>query len=153
MERIGVEFEREVRRFGSAGTMPALVEAWPAVVGDTIARHAWPARVSRDRTLLVNTSSSTWAFELTQLAPTILGRLSTAVGEDAPQALRFAPGPIPEPPAEPPPTIAKPSFAATADATARARELTAQISDAELRERVAGAAALSLSTKMLDRSF
>ena len=45
-----------------------------------VAANAWPARIARDGTLHVNTSSSAWAFELGQLAPTILERLSEKLG-------------------------------------------------------------------------
>ena len=152
MDRIESAVRRELGRFGPAGSIGALVEAWPAAVGESIARNAWPARVARDGTLHVATSSAAWSFELTQLAPTILERLRAAVA-DAPTGLRFAPGPLPEPsPTEaeragraPPP----PSPEAVAEAAAAA----ASIHDEELRKLVAKAAAASLSRPPDDRSF
>ena len=75
-ERIGDGVKRELGRFGAAGAMAEVVEAWPALVGEQIARNAWPARIARDGTLHVATSSSAWAFELGQLAPELLERLS-----------------------------------------------------------------------------
>ena len=69
MERIGEDVERQLGRFDGGGAMPRIVAAWPAAVGDEVARNAWPARVARDGTLHVHTSSSVWAFELGQLAP------------------------------------------------------------------------------------
>ena len=75
--------------------MPELLEAWPGAVGEMVAANAWPARIARDGTLHVNTSSSTWAFELAQLAPTIAERLRQELGESAPKALRFAVGHLP----------------------------------------------------------
>ena len=76
--------------------MPRIVAAWPAAVGEEVVRNAWPARIARDGTLHVHTSSSVWAFELGQLAPRILERLAAELGEHAPTALRFAPGHLPE---------------------------------------------------------
>ena len=77
--------------------MPEVLAAWPEAVGPMVAANAWPARIARDGTLHVNTSSSAWAFELGQLAPEILERLSEKLGESAPKALRFAVGHLPEP--------------------------------------------------------
>ena len=97
-ERIGSEVQRELSRFGPAEGMTEIVRAWPEAVGEQIARNAWPARLSRDRKLHVATSSSAWAFELAQLEPTLLERLSEPLGDHVPKGLRFAPGKIPEPP-------------------------------------------------------
>src|SRR5690349_9590766 len=103
MERLERDIHRELGRFD--GLPPAqlqrLVEIWAEAVGETIAANAWPARLARDGTLHVATSSSVWAFELAQLAPQILEKL----GDDAPKALRFALGHLPEPspPADPEP--------------------------------------------------
>ena len=104
MDRLDRAVDRELRRFGPAGDAPGMAEivrVWPAAVGDTVCRNAWPARLSRDGTLHVATSSSTWAFELGRLAGEILGQLRAALGEGAPAALKFAPGLLPEPSAGP----------------------------------------------------
>jgi hypothetical protein len=102
--------------------------------------------------LHVNTSSSAWAFELTQLAAVVLEQLATGL-DDAPKGLRFAPGHLPEPAVattdEAPLRPAEPSPAQLAEA----RELASPIADGELRERVAKAAALSLATARSDRRF
>ena len=74
-------FSRELARFGPAEGMTEIVRAWPGAVGDQIARNAWPARLARDGTLHVATSSSAWAFELAQLEPKLLERLREALGE------------------------------------------------------------------------
>ena len=100
MERLGDSLGQELRRFGATGSMPAIVAAWPAAVGDEVARNAWPARISRDGVLHVNTSSSAWAFELTQLASVVLEQLAGGLETDAPKGLRFAPGHLPEPAAD-----------------------------------------------------
>jgi hypothetical protein len=151
MKRIESDVRRELDRFGPAGSIGRLVETWPVAVGDSIARNAWPARVARDGTLHVATSSSAWAFELAQLTPTILDRLRELAGEASPKRLRFAPGPLPEAstpegsqarerPPEPSP-----------EARAQAERIAASVSDEELRELVARAAAASLSQRIGDR--
>jgi hypothetical protein len=149
IDRVGDAVSRELARFGPAAGMAPIVEAWPAAVGDVIARNAWPARLARDGTLHVNTTDSIWAFELKSRAEEIRARL----GEVAPPRLAFAPGPIPEP-LQPPaaeaakrPPQPRPEHAAKADSLARG------IRDEELRKVVAKAAALSLSRDADDRSF
>jgi hypothetical protein len=127
--------------------MPRIVAAWPGVVGDEVARNAWPARVARDGTLHVNTSSSVWAFELGQLAPNIADRLRAELGDSAPTALRFTPGHVPEPAPAPsgaaPRVVPEVSEAAVREAVA----LAAGIADDELRKRVERAASLGLSAR------
>jgi hypothetical protein len=145
MERIEQEVRREFSRFGAPGGMPELLEAWPEAVGPEIARNGWPARVARDRTLHVATTSSAWAFELSQLAPEILRRLSERLGEHAPSALRFAPGHVPEPPGSAPDEpLTRPPDPSQEDRADAARLATA-IRDEELREKVQRAAAASLA--------
>jgi hypothetical protein len=143
-EPIGGEVDRELRRFGPAGAMGEIVKAWPAAVGDSIARNAWPARMSRDGTLHVAASSSAWAFELGLLEADIRGRLATALGSDAPTRLRFAPGRLPEPAPRPPETAVRP-LQPTPDQEQEAERLAAPIEDEKLRKVVAKAAAASLA--------
>jgi hypothetical protein len=153
MERIGDNVRRTFDRFAPAGSIGRVVEVWPDAVGASIAANAWPARVARDGTLHVTTSSSAWAFELSQLAPTIVERLQAEAGEAAPKRLRFAPGFLPEPaaaefaPATPRPAPPSP------EAVAQGKELAAAITDEELRALVARAAAASLSRAADDRPF
>ncbi len=96
MKKIASDVASELGRFGPAAGMVRIVEAWPAAVGATIARNAWPARIARDGTLHVATSSASWAFELAQLEADVLKRLREATGKDAPAKLRFAVGKLPE---------------------------------------------------------
>ena len=97
MDRIGDEIARELARSGSRDALPlaALTAAWPEVVGDTVARRAWPLRIARDGTLHVATASATWAHELDLLGAEILERLAARLGDDAPlqAALRGGPDP------------------------------------------------------------
>ncbi len=151
MYRLDRQVRRELGRFGPVhGDMVAIVRAWPAAVGETVARNAWPARLTRDGTLHVNAASATWAFELGRLTPTILEQLRSELarselGETTPPALRFAPGPIPEPEAEAAERRAPPRPEVSSEHRAEAAGIAASIEDEELREYVARAAAASLS--------
>jgi hypothetical protein len=145
VKHLGDDVKRELSRFGPAAGLADLVEAWPAAVGETIARNAWPARVSRDGTLHVNTLDSIWAFELTNRATDIAPRLGIA-------AVRFAPGPLPEAPAETPPGAQDRAIAPSTAVQAEGERLAAGIEDENLRKIVARAAAASLSRRLSDRS-
>jgi hypothetical protein len=139
----------ELSRFGPQAEIGRIAKAWPAAVGEQIARNAWPARVGRDGTLFVHTSSSTWAFELDQLAADIRKRL----GKLAPAKLRFAPGPLPEPETataeESVGRVPRPS----AEDLDAAFAVAAEIEDEMLRKLVARAAATSLAKARSDRPF
>jgi hypothetical protein len=136
-------------RFGPQAEIGALAKAWPAAVGEQIARNAWPARIARDRTLHVHTSSSTWAFELEQLAPDIRTRL----GKLAPRRLRFAPGPLPEPDTPTTDEAVRRAPLPSPDELETAAELAAKIEDEKLRKLVARAAAASLAKARSNRTF
>ena len=146
MDRLDSQVRRELSRFGPVeGSIVEIVRAWPRVVGETVARNAWPARLARDGTLHVNTASSTWAFELGRLGETFLAQLRAELGEATPPALKFVPGPVPEPDAQgsEEPLPQAPDVAP--EHRAEATRLAASIEDEELREVVARAAAASLS--------
>jgi hypothetical protein len=153
MERITQDVKQELSRFGAQGAMPELLEAWPGAVGPMVAANAWPARLARDGTLHVNTSSAAWAFELGQLAPEISAKLEEKLGDKAPRALRFTVGHLPEAAAaelgEPRATVPEP----TPEALRRAAELAAGIANEELRKRVERAASLGLSGAPDDHRF
>jgi hypothetical protein len=151
-ERIGDDVRRELGRFGPAAGMAELVEAWPGLVGEQIARNAWPARIARDGTLHVATSSSAWAFELAQLAPQLLERLRSALGEAAPRGLRFAPGKLPDAPDPEGERAGAKAVDPTAEHLELASALTESIDDESLREVVAKTAAKSLARAAADRS-
>jgi hypothetical protein len=153
VERLGPEIRQELSRFGPQGGMPEVIEAWPAAVGEMVAANAWPAWIARDGTLHVSTSSSAWAFELAQLAPTVLQRLQEALGESAPKALRFALGHLPEAAGAEPGEARPELLSPTPEALQTAAALAAGVADEELREWVARAAAASLSRQQSDRQF
>jgi hypothetical protein len=153
MERLGREVDHELRRLGPAAGMAVIVRAWPRAVGPEVARNAWPARVSRDGVLHVHTSSSAWAFELGQLAVTVLGQLATVLPDGVPNAVRFAPGHLPEPLEPPARDRVHGPVTPSSEAVEEARRMTAGIGDRVLRKTVARAAALSLEQARSDRSF
>jgi hypothetical protein len=125
----------ELARFGSQGSLGDLAERWTEAVGAAIARCAWPSRVARDGTLIVNTADSIWAFELAHRAVEIAERLRVP-------KVRFAPGPLAvdteEKPFRPPP---HPS----AEQRREAATIAAAISDENLRKSVERAVSLSLA--------
>jgi hypothetical protein len=139
------EVRRELARFGPAAGLGDIVAAWPECVGGGIAANAWPARLARDGSLHVSTSSSAWAFELTQLGSSVLERLQERLGDAAPASLRFAPGPLPEAGPErveaSERTVPKVSEADRAEAA----RIAAGIENQDLREAVARAAEASLA--------
>jgi hypothetical protein len=153
MERITGEVKQELSRFGAHGAMPEIVEAWPEAVGPMLAANAWPARISRDGTLHVNTSSSTWAFELGQLAGEIAAKLEARLGDKAPKAVRFAVGHLPEPAAEASGEVRTAAPEPSPEALQRAATLAAEIEDEELRKKVEKAVALGLSKPPSDLCF
>ena len=148
MEPLGPEIERELARFGPAAGMGRIVEAWPRAVGAAVARNAWPARTTRDGTLVVHTADSVWAFELGQQQE----RIRSQLGEVAPLALKFVPGPLAEPSPPPSPTRANPVPEPDREQRERAAEAASAIEDENLRELVARAAAASLARAASDRA-
>jgi hypothetical protein len=155
MERLGGEAEQQLALAGlpQAGRLTEIARSWRAIVGDAIARSSSPRRFGRDGTLHVATVSATWAYELDRLAPDVLDRLRAALGADAPVALRFAPGPVPEPPAPEEPPGAVDVLPTSAVDRREATELAAAISDSELRALVTRAVAASLARARADRRF
>jgi hypothetical protein len=153
VRKLGDEVSRELGRFGAAEGMTRIVDTWQGAVGPTIARNAWPARIARDGTLHVSTSSSSWAFELAQLEADILRRVRTAVGAKAPKKIRFAVGRMPELGPDTQDDASRTRAEPRPEDVEKATELTAEIADEELRKVVAKAVAQSLSRAGTDRSF
>jgi Dna[CI] antecedent, DciA len=143
MEPLGEQIRAELSRVGADSGAGDAVTAWPAAVGEEIARHAWPARTQPDGTLVVHVRDAIWGFELTQRATEISERLPGR------PRLRFTPGPLPEAAPEPSPrpqTEASPEQAREADALASA------IVDPDLRESVAKVIKTALARASADRS-
>jgi hypothetical protein len=144
MERLGVEVRSELRRVGADSGAGDVVSAWPAAVGEEIARNAWPARTQPDGTLVVHVRDSVWGFELTQRAGEITERLPGR------PRLRFIPGPLPEVGPEPP---SRQVPEATPEQDREAAALTSGIEDRQLRESVAKVIKVALARASDDRSI
>jgi hypothetical protein len=119
--------------------MGDILRAWEAAVGPEIARNAQPARFQRDGTLIVHAKDSVWAFELGHRASEISQRLPEK------PALKFVPGPLPEPGAEPPPATPQGSPPITLEAREKAAEIASIVDDPDLRELVERAIRNALS--------
>lgn len=148
-----VEAELERMTPGRPGTaLTAVVRLWPSAVGEAIARNAWPARLTRDGSLIVHVASSAWAHELTHLEEAVRNRL----GEPAPARLKFVVGPIPEPASPEPGSDARRGAVPSPNDEQRAESLAQAIEHPKLRETVKKAAALSLAasrSSSSDRTF
>jgi len=142
MDRIGEQIRAELSRVGADSGAGGAVTAWPAAVGDEIARNAWPARTQPDGTLVVHVRDAIWGFELTQRATEISERLPGR------PRLRFTPGPLPETTPEPVP--ARPAGASPEQAR-EAAAITAEIVDPDLRESVAKVIKAALARAPNDR--
>jgi hypothetical protein len=142
MEPVGEQIRAELSRVGADSGAGDAVTAWPAAVGEEIARHAWPARTQPDGTLVVHVRDAIWGFELTQRATEISERLPGR------PRLRFTPGPLPEAAAEPfPASRVQPS----PEQAREAAQIAAGIDDPELRESVAKAIKAGLARARNDR--
>ena len=119
--------------------MGAVLGAWEAAVGPEIARNAWPARFQRDGTLIVHTKDAVWGFELQHRAAEIRERLPEK------PALKFVPGPLPEPGSEPTPATPQGSPPITLEQQRQAHEWASEIDDPDLRKLVEKAARSSLA--------
>src|SRR3954454_181825 len=119
--------------------MGDILEAWEAAVGPEIARNAWSARFQRDGTLIVHTQDAIWGFELTSRASEISPRLPGK------PALKFVPGPLPEPGSVPAPATPQGLPPVTLAQREQAAAWAAAIDDPELRELVEKAAKASLA--------
>ena len=143
MEPVGEQVRAELRRVGADSGAGDVVQAWPSVVGEEIARNAWPARTQSDGTLVVHVRDSIWGFELSQRADEIASRLPGS------PRLRFVPGPLPD---TVPEAAALPPPAATPEQEREAATLASGIKDRNLRESVAKAIKAALVRASDDRS-
>jgi hypothetical protein len=142
VEPLGDQIRAELSRVGADSGAGDAVSAWPAAVGEEIARHAWPARTQPDGTLVVHVRDAIWGFELTQRASEISERLPGR------PKLRFTPGPLPDTPAEPAPP---PPLEVSPEQAREAASLTAGIMDPNLRESVAKTIKAALARAPNDR--
>jgi Dna[CI] antecedent, DciA len=143
LDQIGGQIRAELSRVGADGGAAPAAVAWPAAVGEEIARNAWPARTQPDGTLVVHVRDAVWGFELTQRAKEISERLPGR------PKLRFLPGPLPDPAPE---QAAAAPVAESAEHAREAATLTAGIEDRNLREAVAKVITTALARASTDRS-
>jgi hypothetical protein len=143
VEPVGEQIRAELSRVGADSGAGDAVSAWPAAVGEEIARHAWPAKTQPDGTLVVHVRDAIWGFELTQRAGEIANRLPGR------PKLRFTPGPLPDASPEHPP---RPTLEVSPEHARAAAAMTAGIDDRELRESVAKAIKTALARASDNRS-
>ena len=79
------------RSLAPATVLAEVQRAWPAAVGEMVAREATPLS-ERSGTVTVVCSSSTWANELSLMAPTMIEQLNAAIGRPAVRKLRCVTG-------------------------------------------------------------
>jgi hypothetical protein len=143
MEPLGEEIRAEMHRVGAESGAGDVGSAWPAAVGEEVARNAWPARTQVDGTLVVHVRDAIWGFELTHRAAEISARLPGR------PRLRFVPGELPDAPLDPPPPT---PVEATPEQVQEAASLAAVIEDPNLRESVAKVIRAALVRASDDRS-
>lgn len=136
--------DTELSRLGR-NPLRDIVEYWPEAVGNDIARNAWPARLSRDGTLHVSTSSSVWAQELTHSEKLLLERLAAEPSTADIRRIRFAVGEVPEPGAERESVSERVAPEVLQEHRRIGEQLASDIADPELRERVSEAIATSVA--------
>src|SRR5437762_5032278 len=139
MEPLGSDVRKELQALGPNAAMSETAEAWEAAVGPEIARNAWPARFQRDGTLIVHTQDAVWSFELGHRAAEITARLPRK------PALKFVPGPLPEPGSDPTTATLQGSPPVTLEQHELAALWASEIEDQGLRDLVARAAEISLA--------
>ena len=142
MEPLGDTIRAELSRVGVDSGPGDTVTAWPAAVGEEIARNAWPAKTQPDGTLVVHVRDAIWGFELTQRAAEISELLPGC------PRLRFTPGPLPDGAPEP---LPRPSLEASTEQAREAVALAARIEDPDLRESVAKVIKVALARAPNDR--
>lgn len=70
----------------------AIVDAWPELVGERIARAAHPESVAADGTLFVRVRSSAWRQELSLMTPEVLSLLNAGRGSGRIRRIRWLVG-------------------------------------------------------------
>ena len=75
-------YEERMREF-------EILEAWPKIVGDRIARHAFPIRIFEDGVLLIGAETNVWLHSLKFLEVQILKKYEKQFGSERVKQLRF----------------------------------------------------------------
>ncbi len=79
------------RSLAPATLLAEVQRAWPAAVGEAIAREAEPVG-ERGGTVTVVCTAAVWANELTLMGPMVVEQLNAAIGRDAVRSLRCVTG-------------------------------------------------------------
>ena len=79
MDAIGELLEGALPDDRPGGALVPVLRAWADAVGPEIARHASPARRTREGDLVVHTSDAGWAQALTLMADDLVGKLAAAL--------------------------------------------------------------------------
>jgi len=76
--RVSELLSRYLRRAGLSERVAqaGVVEAWPALVGDRIARNATAVAVREDGVLVVRVRTAPWAQELSLMTPQVIARIN-----------------------------------------------------------------------------
>lgn len=81
-------FKAALQQVAPKTPLAATQAAWAGAVGERLAAVAVPVS-ERDGTLTIECTDAVWAQELDLMQATLLERLRSEVGEQAPEALRF----------------------------------------------------------------
>jgi predicted nucleic acid-binding Zn ribbon protein len=83
-----------LRRAGIAERVAqaGVVDAWPALVGDQIARVAAAETVTADGTLFVRVASAAWRQELSLMTPDIIARINAGRRQGRVERIRWVLG-------------------------------------------------------------
>jgi predicted nucleic acid-binding Zn ribbon protein len=81
-------FKEALQRVAPKTPLAAIQSAWAGAVGEQLAAVAVPVS-ERGGTLTIECADAVWAQELDLMQETLLERLRSEVGEQAPEALRF----------------------------------------------------------------
>ena len=81
-------FQKALRQVAPQTPLAAIQAAWQGAVGERLAAVAVPVS-ERDGTLTIECADAVWAQELDLMQATLLERLRSEVGDQAPEALRF----------------------------------------------------------------
>lgn len=78
---VGSGLDRVLRSLGapSVDAIGSLFEDWPALVGERVAAHVRPLRLS-DTTLVLGVDEPGWATQVRWMATELLGRLAEGLG-------------------------------------------------------------------------
>jgi predicted nucleic acid-binding Zn ribbon protein len=81
-------FQAALQKVAPKTPLATIQAAWHSAVGERLAAVATPVS-ERNGTLTIECADAVWVQELDLMQETLLERLRDAVGDQAPQALRF----------------------------------------------------------------